>query len=323
MLPWYGWKLSLENHVIFQRCLMKKLLTNLAKKVPYFGPLHAFRNNYYRHARHLPAHFNSPIPSMDDILKRKDQIWAGLKVDGIAGLDLHRDDQLALLAAFEQFYPEQPFRETKQEKLRYCFNNTFYTYTDAIILYSFIRKFRPKRIIEIGSGHSSSVMLDTRDVFKLQIQLTFIEPNPERLYSLISHADKHNEQILVSEVQDINLACFEALEANDILFVDSSHVSKTGSDLNFILFDVIPRLKKGVLIHFHDVFYPFEYLQSWVMARRNFNEDYLLRAFLMYNDSFKIRFFSHYLHTLHASAYKNMPLCYKEHGSDLWLEKTR
>ena len=114
---------------------------------------------------------------------------------------------------------------------------------------------------------------------------------------------------------------FEKLNAGDILFVDSTDVSKTGSDVNYIMFEIIPILKSGVLIHFHDVFCPFEYPKEWVFQGRNWNEDYILKAFLMYNDRFEIKLFSEYLHKHHGDVFEAMPLFYKNHGGNLWIEK--
>jgi hypothetical protein len=166
-------------------------------------------------------------------------------------------------------------------------------------------------------------MLDTNELFlNNQIGLTFIEPNPERLFSIIKGNDKNSTRIIEQDVQLILLKHFEVLDAGDILFVDSSHVVKTASDVNYIVFEVLPRLKRGVLIHFHDIFYPFEYPKDWVFDGWNWNEDYFMRAFLMYNDEFKIRLFSDYLHKHHKDVFAKMPLCYnKKIGGCLWLEK--
>ena len=116
---------------------------------------------------------------------------------------------------------------------------------------------------------------------------------------------------------------FDELAENDILFIDSTHVSKTGSDVNYILFEILPRLKPGVFIHFHDVFYPFEYPREWVFGGFNWNENYLLHAFLMYNETFEIKIFADYLHVHHKEIFKEMPLCYKNTGGNLWLQKGR
>jgi hypothetical protein len=185
-----------------------------------------------------------------------------------------------------------------------------------------IRFLKPKRIIEIGSGFSSAVMLDTNELFfNNQINLTFIEPYPERLFSLISEKDKNATHIIQNEVQSVPLETFAQLQAGDILFIDSSHIIKTGSDVNYVIFEVLPILKPGVLIHFHDIFYPFEYPKEWVYAGRNWNEDYFLKAFLMYNETFEIRLFADYIHRMHKEAFRRMPLCYKNFGGSLWMEK--
>jgi len=80
-------------------------------------------------------------------------------------------------------------------------------------------------------------------------------------------------------------------------------------------------LKSGVLIHFHDVFYPFEYPKEWVLNGWNWNEDYFLKAFLMHNNQFQIRFFSNYLHLHHKEVFQAMPLTYLNTGGNFWIEK--
>ena len=97
-------------------------------------------------------------------------------------------------------------------------------------------------------------------------------------------------------VQDVDLAVFEALGPGDILFIDSSHVAKVGSDVNHLVFEILPRLSPGVYVHFHDMFYPFEYPEDWILGEgRYWNEDYLLRAFLQFNGSYAIAVWDHFL----------------------------
>ncbi len=267
------------------------------------------------------GHFYSPIVSGGELIELEDQIWEDVAQDSILGINLNLENQLLLLKEFSKYYPEMPFKDEKSDKLRYCFNNGAYAYTDAIVLYSFIRHFKPKKIIEIGSGHSSAVMLDTRETFVNDINLTFIEPYAQRLYRLIKDTDRDNCTVLDTKVQKVELEKFRDLKSNDILFIDSSHVSKTGSDVNYEIFKILPSLKPGVIIHFHDVFYPFEYPKSWVSEGRNWNEDYLLRAFLSYNNNFEILLFSDYIHQHHKAAFKEMPLTYKNTGGNLWIRK--
>jgi predicted O-methyltransferase YrrM len=259
--------------------------------------------------------------SKAEIAEFENQIWEEADKDTISGINLNLDKQLLLLKEFSKYYPEMPFKDEKTGSQRYCFNNGAYAYTDGIVLYSFIRHFKPKRIIEIGSGHSSAVMLDTRESFVKDISLTFIEPYPKYLNKIIKDNDRVNCEVLEKKVQNVPLNKFQKLERDDILFIDSSHVSKTGSDVNFEIFKILPTLNSGVIIHFHDVFYPFEYPKSWVSEGRNWNEDYLLRAFLSYNDQFEIILFSHYIHQHHKQAFKEMPLTYKNTGGNLWIRK--
>ncbi|MEM8520122.1 class I SAM-dependent methyltransferase [Flavobacterium sp. PL12] len=268
------------------------------------------------------GHFYSPIILIEEVKKREVEIWKKRDIDGVLGIDLRTEEQKQLVRKLIKYYQELPFKAEKQANIRYQFENGSYSYTDGVILYSMIRYSQPKRIIEVGSGHSSMVMLDTNELFfKNQIDLTFIEPYPERLYSLMKDSDKEKATVLESDVQLIPLSVFEELESGDILFIDSTHVSKTGSDVNYMLFEILPILKSGVLIHFHDVFYPFEYPKEWVFQGRNWNENYILRAFLMYNENFEIKLFSEYLHTHHKTIFEEMPLCYKNPGGNLWIEK--
>jgi len=113
------------------------------------------------------------------------------------------------------------------------------------------------------------------------------------------------------------------LKEDDILFIDSSHVSKIGSDLNYIFFEILPHLNSGVLIHFHDIFYPFEYPKKWILERNMvFNENYILRAFLEYNSAFNILIFNDFLQYYYKDWFsENMPLCLKNQGQSIWLRK--
>jgi predicted O-methyltransferase YrrM len=291
----------------------KKKIKILANKLRYIRETNCIHPN---------GHFYSPVFSIKDIKKRENQIWKNLEIDGISGIDLKSEEQIKLVKQFTQFYSEMPFKPQKQNKIRYQFENDFYSYTDGIVLYSIIRYFNPKRIIEIGSGFSSAVMLDTNELFfKNELNLTFIDPYAQRLFSLMTELDKQRVKVIESDVQLIPLDIFRELEAGDILFIDSTHVTKTGSDVNYILFEIIPILNRGVLIHFHDVFYPFEYPKEWVFNGINWNEDYILKAFLMYNDKFEIKLFSQYLHKHHKDAFADLPLTYQNTGGNLWIEK--
>jgi predicted O-methyltransferase YrrM len=248
-----------------------------------------------------PGHFYSPIPNLRDALNSatKDQTVA---VVAMPAINLNETCQTRLIELFSQFYPELPFPDRATEGARYHLDNPFFSYGDGIILYSFMRHFQPRRIVEVGSGFSSAAMLDVNDWFLgRKLQFTFIEPYPDRLNRLLSASDKSSCKILVKNVQDVERDAFQSLEENDFLFVDSSHVGKTGSDVLHLLFQILPLLQKGVIIHFHDVLWPFEYPKTWLQEGRAWNEAYFLRAFLEYNSAFEILFFNSFMATQHAA----------------------
>jgi predicted O-methyltransferase YrrM len=297
---------------------LKNIYKRIIRMLPYVKTLY----KQSMQSCYPNGHYYSPVFSIEDIKKRECQIWKNSLIDGVQGIDLKTSEQFALVKKIETYYKDMPFTTKKNNEQRYYFENNYYSYTDGIILYSMIRHFKPKQIIEVGSGFSSMVMLDTNELFfENQIKCTFIEPYPERLDSLMKSSDKVLATIIERNIQDISLDFFSQLESGDILFIDSTHVSKTGSDVNYIIFEILPILKTGVLIHFHDVFYPFEYPKEWVYSGINWNEDFILRAFLMYNREFEIVLFSKYLLELHFTIFQSMPLCSKSSGSSFWIRK--
>lgn len=276
---------------------------------------------YGRRLRWPPGHHHSPIVSPDEVRKHEDRVYRTPTKD-LPGIDLHPDEQLQLLRELAQFYGELPFGDEPRPGLRYHFRNPFYSYADAILLYGMIRRFEPRRIIEVGSGYSSAVILDTNEIFfDNRIDLTFVEPYPETVRSLMKRDDEAT--IIEQPLQSVDFGMFGELGDNDFLFVDSTHVSKTGSDVNFLFFDVLPLLREGVKVHFHDIFHPFEYPREWTFRdNHSWNEAYLLRAFLMYNQAFRVRAFSTFLADQHADWFRrHMPLCLKNPGASIWIEK--
>lgn len=306
---------------------MKRLLRNAVKKLPYL------REVYLKGGRvkpeiskgsfwFPPGHFYSPIPAIEEVKQREEEIFN--KIPGeIPGIDLNVEEQIELLNKFKKYYKEQPFGSRKREGLRFYFENPSYSYSDAIVLYCMIRHLQPKKIIEVGSGYSSCIILDTNELFLGDsISCTFIEPYPQLLQSLIKGTDKMKIEVIQKNLQDVNLDKFSELAAGDIFFVDSTHVSKINSDVNYIFFKILPYLKSGVCIHFHDIFYPFEYPKEWVYQGLAWNETYLLRAFLQYNNAFKIQFFNTYLEHFHREEFfDEMPIPLKYVGASIWIKK--
>jgi predicted O-methyltransferase YrrM len=271
-----------------------------------------------------PGHFYSPIPSLEDI-QRDDAVIFGSVPRTLPGVDLDEPGQLRLLEEFRRYYQDLPFRAQKTPGLRYFFENPAYSYSDGIFLHCMIRHLRPRKIIEVGSGYSSCMMLDTNEVFfGNAISMTFIEPFPRLLSSLLTSADTNRITVIPKRLQDVPLHEFEALGENDILFVDSTHVGKIHSDVNRMFFEILPHLAAGVHVHFHDIFYPFEYPREWIYAGRAWNEAYMLRAFLEYNSAFRIIFMNTYLEHFHRPRFEEeMPLCLKNTGGSVWIRKER
>ncbi|MFH0918769.1 MAG: class I SAM-dependent methyltransferase [Fibrobacterota bacterium] len=265
------------------------------------------------------GHFYSPIPSMEEVRLRETELFA--VPESLPGIALNEADQRSLLSQIQRYAEAQPFPETKKEDFRYYLDNPYFAYADGIFLYSLLRHFTPRRVIEVGSGFSSRVLLDVNErFFHGAMNSTFIEPFPERLFSLVKPGEIARLDVRRQPVQSVDLSLFSELQSNDILLIDSSHVGKIGSDINHLLFRVLPLLSEGVLVHFHDIYYPFEYPRHWIYEGRAWNEAYLLRAFLQYNPVFQIIFFNTYLS--HAGLFGPLPLCQKSPGSGLWLRKT-
>ncbi len=207
---------------------------------------------------------------------------------------------------------------------RYHHENSAFGIGDGALLYSLMRHLAPRRVIEVGCGYSSALMLDTADLhLDGATEFTFIEPFPDLLHSLIDDDDRERITIRPVAVQDVDLTVFDQLEAGDICFIDSTHVSKLGSDVNRLMFDVLPRLAPGVVIHIHDIDHGFGYPDQWISEGRAWNESYLVRAFLAFNDSFEIMAWNPYLHREHREFMDTqMPMAATERGNSLWLRRT-
>jgi len=242
------------------------------------------------------------------------------------GIDLREPNQLAYLRQIERHYPGLPFTSERNADTRYYYENPAFPYGDAIVLASTILEFRPAHFIEVGSGYSSGAALDIVEQFlNWATECTFIEPYPALLHTIIHLDDYAHIRIYPQRVQDVPLDTFDRLEANDILFIDSSHVAKTDSDVVHCIFRVLPRLKPGVLVHFHDMFYPFEYPETWVVdENRSWNELYFLQAFLMYNTHWEIQFFNSFMAYRYGEILRrSLPDFLRNPGGSLWLRKTR
>lgn len=169
------------------------------------------------------------------------------------------------------------------------FQNSFFGALDAAVYYSLIRHLKPKTVLEIGSGFSTRIAAKAVSRNEREgnpAKLVCIEPYPEPRLTQSSA----RFELIEKRVQDVPLSTFEALEPEDILFIDSSHITASGSDVNFEYFEILPRLKPGVWVHVHDIFYPADYPPQWLIDKRiAFNEQYLLEAFLSFNSAYSVQ----------------------------------
>jgi hypothetical protein len=298
-------------------------IKSLIKRLPIIKEIVSKREKLRREFGFVPpGHFYSPIPSLEEIRRNEERIF-GETSRNIPGIELNESEQLNLLEDFCQYYESIPFQPHKIEGLRYYFENPAYSYSDAIFLHFMIRHLKPRRIIEIGSGFSSCVTLDTDELFlDRSINTTFIDPYPDLLISLIKENDKNRIKIIPQRLHEVGLNIFEDLKANDILFIDSTHVSKIDSDVNRIFFEILPALSSGVYIHFHDIFFPFEYPKEWIYEGRAWNEMYLLRSFLQYNSEFRIVLMNTFMEHFYEPFFRvKMPLCLNNLGGSIWICK--
>lgn len=139
---------------------------------------------------------------------------------------------------------------------------------------------------------------------------------------LLRPDDFEHVDLIEKNLQEIDVAVFAHLRDGNVLFVDSTHVSKTDSDVNHLLFKILPSLERGVYIHFHDIPYPFEYPRDWVYQGRAWNEAYILRAFLQYNSDCEIAFFNSFLANMHAERlFNEIPQLKGQAGTRIWLRR--
>jgi predicted O-methyltransferase YrrM len=259
-----------------------------------------------------PGHFYSPITTTADFTRFDAR-------DGVPGIELHASAQRALLHLLAGHCDSQPFTDSPVESNRYYFDNDQFSYSDALGLFGMLLHLKPRRIIEVGSGYSSALMLDVNNQFlDNSMDLTFIEPYPDRLRRLLRAAD--SPTIVEQLVQDVPIATFDRLEAGDILFIDSSHVAKSGSDVNWLYHEVLPRIRPGVIVHVHDIMYPFEYPTDWIQQGRSWNEAYMLRCLLSGSPRYKLLFWANYLHQFYGDEMRVlMPLSVRNKGGSIWF----
>jgi hypothetical protein len=264
-----------------------------------------------------PGHFYSPVFLPTDSYKSN-------AAPNSTEIEMNDSMQIELLNEIVSVGETFPIEATSSD-LFYSKNDQ-YGDGDAFCYSAIIKHLQPSHVIEIGSGFSTGVLLDTLRRGNLAAKVTAIDPFPQRLeellhkkYSLVPA--NVSLSIIPRPVQEVETSIYSTLKKNDILFIDSSHVSKTGSDVNFELFDIFPLLNTGVWVHIHDIFWPFEYPTEWIRQGRSWNENYVVRAYLTGNRNIKIKFFQQYLFSEKSKEWQSIASKgIVNPGGGLWLE---
>jgi hypothetical protein len=264
------------------------------------------------------GHYYSAIPSAGD--KRRAIEWSRAKNFDLDGVRLDWEAQWGLLRKLAKYLVPDGISRLPCLERRYHSVNPSFGIGDALFCSAIMQHFRPRHVIEVGCGYSSALMLDVNEfAMNSKTSFEFIEPFPELFFKLRQKRDirwrLHN-----ASLQDVNPQIFERLGENDILFIDSTHVLKAGSDVFHLLFMVLPALRPGVLIHIHDVLWPFEYPEAWLQEGRAWNEAYALRAFLQYNSSFSVLLFPNALARQSPDWFRDhAPAVLENTGGSIWL----
>lgn len=245
-----------------------------------------------------PNNFYSPIPELTSL---NANLWEN--ETKLTGLDINLEEQLRLLnQVFPQFKSEYNFPTSKTNTpYEYYLDNTCFGSVDAEVLHSMIRHFKPKKMVEIGSGFSTYISaracLLNKEKDGVNTELIAVEPYPN---DTLKKGFPGLSALIQKPLEQVELDLFSSLEANDILFIDSTHVLKIGGDVKYEYLEILPRLKNGVVVHSHDIFLPGEYPKNWVMGNHWFwTEQYLLQAFLAFNSAFEILWAGQYMSLKH------------------------
>lgn len=206
----------------------------------------------------------------------------------LPGIEWNRPEQLNLLKEFHYCDELLAIPSSGNEELVFHYDNPSLCPTDAEFLYNMIRHFKPRKLIEVGCGYSTLLALQAE-------QKNLAEDESRRCDHIciepyeMPWLEKLGVRVIRSKVEDVPIDAFTELAAGDILFIDSSHIIRPQGDVLFEFLQILPILRPGVVVHVHDIFSPRDYLQEWIFDLHcQWNEQYLLEAFLSFNREFRI-----------------------------------
>lgn len=274
-----------------------------------------------------PTHFYSPLPDIRKLMKNRAR-W--LKEYEVFGFDWNLDYQKKINEEISVFKDELETLEPYEQILKKGFGEGF-PIIESFYLYCFIRYLKPKKVIEVGSGMSTyytlQACLKNKEETGSFADLICVEPYPRKAFFQFE-----NDGLIKfhhSEVQNIPLDLFKELDKGDVLFIDSSHVLKIDSDVTYLYLTVLPNLKEGVIIHIHDICFPYLTLIPEDKRFRSsllWNETSILAAMLTGNDSFEILQCQSYLHHKFPQIINETFAIYNNklhHPLSMWLKKIK
>jgi hypothetical protein len=247
----------------------------------------------------MPNHFYSPVPELNRLTA--EDLARPLPLDGIEMRDDHQLAFLAQLTAFKSEYAQFLGRPPSPDGL-FHFGGAF-SRIDAELLYATVRHLKPARFVEVGTGFStlaiSEACLKNRDEGH-ECEFISIDPFPN---DILSYDPKGLTRHFAARIEEVSPSIVGALQDGDILFIDSTHILKVASDVEYEFFRIIPRIARGVHVHLHDIFLPYAYPPRWLEDEHVFwNEQYLLAAFLAFNDAFEVTLAASYLASRYPEA---------------------
>jgi Methyltransferase domain len=246
----------------------------------------------------LPAHYYAPVPNILE-LKRTIDLWA--KPSAMSGVHIDLDEQIddlrRVCTPFQQEFRGNPYYQHATKQPFRSGRSRFFGYIEAQVLHAVVRYYKPARLIEIGGGVPTyctfqAVSMNRRDA-GVNGHITCIESDP---IDMIKNINSENFELIARPIQDVPLEYFKQLNVNDIVFIDSNHVVRSGSEVNFIVLEILPIIPKGVLVHFHDIYLPYDYDRDVLRTFMHPNETSLVAAFLACNTRYKILFALSMLH---------------------------
>ncbi len=255
------------------RFIRKKNINNfhISKSILYSMGVFPILDHYYE-PMFIPKHLKYSL--------RNDR--------NLPGIDFNISEQLSILQLFNYNDELLKFPIEKQNRnIEFCYTDGMFRSGDAEYLYNIIRHYKPGKIIEIGSGHSTLMAINAiKQNYKsdntYECDHICIEPFENKWL------EQTNVKIIRKLVETTDISLFKSLKAGDILFIDSTHMIRPQGDVLFEYLEILPQLNHGVIIHIHDIFTPKDYLNEWISEPRFWNEQYLLEAFLTNNNEFRI-----------------------------------